>query len=485
MLIQKGLQLLVEDFANDLAKFADLVYYDGPLLSHYINRSNNKNYLFNWVDNDTEYNRWLVIEVTLAHLFDYLTDTRTLHDIINQGYNDKLLIIDTNAAGVFISGKLILASELHPEYTPEFDSYFGIKDVLESIPQYVTLFQNSRTTVKHAEYLEEMRSKAVKFRLEPVGETYGTTLGAADIGSFLQRLTRSFKSYLEVRFSSLFGTRFVADELGKMVNKVLETSGDPRAVFANHGSFEIELAVDVLHLLGVDADIVAWQRQALQEYKRDVFDYDFANSQLPPVNLQYASPEQLRAIYLPIISIANSAQYNVKARTTIVEDYKVLKRVSSQDAKKIVPPKPKTVAEEQLDTELTNVLFELQKGQDPRTLSLSQLRRAVVAVSSGAETTTAISDFRSSDGNTIFLREPIEVVISRVGDFYEARYEPLEINKFGASAKTALDAVENDLRLIYSQYQQKLEDPNGPIGERQGRILRAFNEFMIITSGPI
>lgn len=48
----------------------------------------------------------------------------------------------------------------------------------------------------HETAIEEMRPKAVRFRLESVGEGYGTTLGANDIGSFLQRITRSFRSYL-------------------------------------------------------------------------------------------------------------------------------------------------------------------------------------------------------------------------------------------------------------------------------------------------
>ena len=119
----------------------------------------------------------------------------------------------------------------------------------------------------------------------------------------------------------------------------------------------------------------------------------------------------------------------MKARSTVVEDYKVLKRVSPQNARKVAPPKQKGITKKQLDTELTNVLFELQRGQDPETLTLSQLCRAVVAVTSGDESLTPISEFISSEGELITLREPIEVALSRVGDYYEARYEVLDIDK--------------------------------------------------------
>lgn len=478
MLEQKGWQMRIEDFTDNLVKFADLVYYDGPLLSHYTNRSRTKHYLFHWLDNDTERNRWLVMEVNLSHLFDYLSDTRTLLDICQQEYNNKLIVAETNPTGAFTSGLLVPITELNPDYLPESDSYFEASLVMEMMPNYVTLFQTAQQSVKHAEYLEKMRSKAVRFRLEPIGEAYGTTLGATDIGSFLQKITRSFRSYLEVCLPSLFSNRFVADDLAKMMNKLLETSSDPRAVFANHGSFEIELAVDVLHLTGIDNDIITWQRQALQEYKRDVFDFDFANAEQLPHSLAEATNEQLRAIYQPVVLIANNSNYNVKARTAVAENYKILKPVSRQNAHKVAPPKARELTDEQLDTELTNVLFELQRGQDPRTLTLTQLRRAVVAVTSGDESITHIGEFTSSEGLPIILREPIEVVLSRVGDYYEAKYESLDIDKLGASAKAALTAVDDELRLIYSQYQQRLENPDGPIGEKQGRRLSNFRDLL-------
>lgn len=43
------------DFSK-LIKVADLIYHDGPLLSHYVSNKG-ENYLFYWVDVDNEYNR--------------------------------------------------------------------------------------------------------------------------------------------------------------------------------------------------------------------------------------------------------------------------------------------------------------------------------------------------------------------------------------------------------------------------------------------
>ena len=51
------------DFSK-LIKVADLIYYDGPLLSHYVSNKG-ENYLFYWVDVDNEYNRWVVIRTDI------------------------------------------------------------------------------------------------------------------------------------------------------------------------------------------------------------------------------------------------------------------------------------------------------------------------------------------------------------------------------------------------------------------------------------
>ncbi|WBA42948.1 hypothetical protein [Hymenobacter canadensis] len=478
MLHQPGLPFAAEGLTAELTKFDDLLFYDGPLLSHYVHKQLNKHYLFHWVDNDETSNRWLVLEVSMPHLFDYLSDDRSLHDIIKQPYNTKLLVVDTNSEGQAVLGLLVDERQLHADYVPEPDSYYEAAPTAEMPAHYQALFAEANTQVGHALYLEELRAKAVRFRLEPVDASYGTTLAAADIGSFLQRVTRSFRSFLEARFLDLFREKFIAGDEQKALSLLLNASGDPRAVFANHGSFEIDLAVDVLHLAGLDYDIILWQRQALREYKRDVFDFDFSANNPLPESLANATEEQLRGIFLPLVQIANSQNYNVQTRIGVTDKYKILKQVSRQNARKVVPAKPQNDSEEQLNTVLTNVLFELQEGRDPRTLTLSELRRAVVSVTTGDESATTVTEFVDANGTTIVLREPIEVTLSRTGEYFQAIYEPLGIDTLGVNARAALEGVERELRRLLSMLQQYDEEPNQPIGEKIGRKLQLFRELL-------
>jgi hypothetical protein len=471
---QPGWQLRAQDFMQDLVKVDDLIYYDGPLLSHYSNRNKTKHYLFNWLDYDSDYNRWLVLEVSLPHLFDYLSNKRTLLDIMRQEYNNKLLVTDMDAEGVCTNALLVFSSELLPEYVPVTDSYYGE----EMAPSYAAFFEKVQQEFDYAPYLAVMRSKAVRFRLEPLGHRFGSTLGAADIGNFLQRVTRSIRSYMEVRFMDLFRAKYVAEDEQKALSLVLEASGDPRAVFANHGSFEIDLAMDTLQLVNmVDNDVIIWQRQVLQEYKRNVFDFEFTSAAHLPETLVNATDEQLRAIFQPILMIANNLHYTVRTRTAIVEPYKLLKAVPREAQRRVNPPKPKVNIDEELETELANVLLELKRGQDPTTLTISQLKRALVSVTK-ADSTTTYTGFRSGEGLPIEFKDPIEVTIERVGELWEARYDPLGIAKFGSNARAALDGVETEFRKLYAQLGSQEE--TGAYSTKQTKILAEFAQ-MIVT----
>ena len=58
------------DFSQ-FKKVADLIYFEGPLLSHYVS-SKGDDYLFYWVDRDGCDNRWLVLRVSMANLQKYI-----------------------------------------------------------------------------------------------------------------------------------------------------------------------------------------------------------------------------------------------------------------------------------------------------------------------------------------------------------------------------------------------------------------------------
>ena len=80
------------DFSK-LIKVADLIYHDGPLLSHYVSNKG-ENYLFYWVDVDNEYNRWVVIRTDIFSIQQYLEKKSTLHSIITQPNDGFVYTVD-------------------------------------------------------------------------------------------------------------------------------------------------------------------------------------------------------------------------------------------------------------------------------------------------------------------------------------------------------------------------------------------------------
>ena len=474
---QPGWQLRHEDFRKGFEKFDDLVYYDGPILSHYTAPGGGPpHYLFSCVVQDESYDRWLVLETTIPHLYDYLTNARTLRDIVDQGYNSKLYVADANAEGNFEQVLLVPRTELLSAYLPAEDSYYG----LTMADDYATYFnEEAKREVPFARYLAAQRVQPVRFRLAPSDKKHATTVGAADIGGFLQRVTRSFRSYVEVRFEALFrGLYSFEEQAARALTQLLEEA-EPRAVNAGFGSFEIDLAVDVITVEGVPAAITDWQRQALLEYQADVISFDFFGQGAIPERLSSANDEQLRAIFGPIVLIANNTSYIAESRVTTTQPFKELKSIAPKDSRRVVPPKPRSPFDEEEETEFANILLQWKKGQDLQNLTPKQLRQALIAVTTGDASIAQITDFTSSEGIVIPLSEPIDVTLSKVGSFTEAYYEPLGIKQLGSNGGTALEAVYRELTRLYAIFRQQVrsEDVAGT-STKQQRISAAFAQLL-------
>src|SRR5205085_8568684 len=78
---------------RDLRKVADLIYFDGALLSLFKNESG-YNYLYYWCDSTEDVNRWLVFRVSQRDLDDYLSQKNTLHDLIIKPSDGILFSVD-------------------------------------------------------------------------------------------------------------------------------------------------------------------------------------------------------------------------------------------------------------------------------------------------------------------------------------------------------------------------------------------------------
>ena len=115
------------DFSG-FRKIADLIYFDGPFLSHYVS-SKGDDYLFYWVDRDDCDNRWLVLRVSLANLQKYIGKEITLRELIEHPNDGFLYSVDVDNDIHYHGVKLVQPSTLPEEYLPEQDSFYAFEPV--------------------------------------------------------------------------------------------------------------------------------------------------------------------------------------------------------------------------------------------------------------------------------------------------------------------------------------------------------------------
>lgn len=115
------------DFSN-FRKIADLIFFEGPLLSHYVSDKGD-DYLFYWVDRDGRDNRWLVLRVSLASLQKYIGRQLSLHELIASPNDGFLYCVDVDDALSYHNVKLVQPSDLPAEYLPDADSLYEFEPV--------------------------------------------------------------------------------------------------------------------------------------------------------------------------------------------------------------------------------------------------------------------------------------------------------------------------------------------------------------------
>jgi len=115
------------DFSR-FRKISDLIYFDGPLLSHYVS-SKGEDYLFYWVDCDDADNRWLVLRLSLASLQKYIGKEITLRELIGSPNDGYLYTVDVDNDLRYHNVKLIQPSSLPENYLPAADSYYEFSPI--------------------------------------------------------------------------------------------------------------------------------------------------------------------------------------------------------------------------------------------------------------------------------------------------------------------------------------------------------------------
>ena len=118
-------KLISKDFSGFI-KVSDLIYFDGPLLSHFIS-PNGENYLFYWCDVDDTYNRWIIFRIDLTTIQKYIQRKVSLRDLILMPTDGFVYIADIDENIQYGSIYLLLNKEIPSDYIPQEDSYYDFE----------------------------------------------------------------------------------------------------------------------------------------------------------------------------------------------------------------------------------------------------------------------------------------------------------------------------------------------------------------------
>lgn len=124
-------------------KIGDLIYFEGPLLSLFLDRNNpDTYYLYKWADCNETINRWLVIQLNSVSLRSFFFKEISLRNLLLNSPLSYVLGIDDT----LIEKEIIVCAttDLPEIYLPKENSFFSEEKYTDFASTFKTIIVNSR-----------------------------------------------------------------------------------------------------------------------------------------------------------------------------------------------------------------------------------------------------------------------------------------------------------------------------------------------------
>ncbi len=110
----------------EMKALGDLLYHEGPLLSHLMNEEK-ENYLMLWCGQDNTYNRWLLSKTTFALLHQYFEKKITLRHLILSNPDGFVFFVDIDNDIEWRRAILVENFNIRPGNLPGEKSWFDAR----------------------------------------------------------------------------------------------------------------------------------------------------------------------------------------------------------------------------------------------------------------------------------------------------------------------------------------------------------------------
>lgn len=333
------------------SKICDLLEYNGPILSHFRD-TQERDYLYLWVDHSLDKNRWLVWYIPKEELINYLQKEISLRDLLHNA--STLFATDINADIQHSNTLIITFSSLPEEYIPEPESFFSL-----DIPK--TYFSEINKGFKNY-YVPFLRTNGYSFKLENSENQFSEAVKADEAGKMLMDISKSAIEFAEYDFFNKFRENFTDfNSLNTAVKRVKDYIS-PVVIDTNFHSFEVTLNIDsIMSLDGESVELKSWRKNLFNDYYNSVFDINYASPEaLEIVNSRFPEETSRKRILQPILRILKNPNYKLFTKPSN-SPFQEQTKISGKRYKEFLP----SLAKEELDEEdrkkLVNMIIEVRE----------------------------------------------------------------------------------------------------------------------------
>jgi hypothetical protein len=155
---------------NDLGfipiKLGDFLYYEGPLLSHFIDKNKPEdNYFYSWVDFNETAHRWLISKFTEKDLLSFFNGEISMLALVKSNIFVTLLDLDNELNKVKI--QIVPTSELPENYLPIEDSFFKEEFYHTYATQLKqTLLEKKKVTIEEQSLLKMLLQEVQSIKIQ-------------------------------------------------------------------------------------------------------------------------------------------------------------------------------------------------------------------------------------------------------------------------------------------------------------------------------
>lgn len=436
---------IVKEFPySDHKKVDDLIQYEGPILSLFIN-SSSQFYLYYWVDDDESFHRWLIARVDIESLVGYLDGKVSLHSILTDADREYILIADQNRDYEFVNSYLIQSSLIFEDYLPEKESFFESNDISDSISKILDLEELNDNL-----YLQSLRGDAIYLKLASTESKFKKTLTVTDIVDFLRKVDSSFGTFSKYDFETSFLEYFNdTKKLSNYYNKQIKEEINLRPVQLSYSSFGIGLSIDRLGRVKETKEIINWKKQILKKFDDEVLSIDDLSDEAIDEIKGKMDDDTRAKVYDPIIKIYNNPKVSFYKTD---RNFSVKKRVKSISPVRKDQLVTKKVVEKPEGTELVSIVVEKPVGTD-----INKIRN----ISQYLLFSRVIDSFEYSfDGienknYRLNLSKDIEAVFTVDGDVHQVVLEVLNILVKTDNKESAIQQFQEEVISKYNHLREK------------------------------